>query len=103
MEFYCRAEILEEDCVVIRWEKVTTDQEKQLKESPKMPFLKGNFLHLPRVLYLLVSKAVGDVIIYHSGGLHVRINYCGAYKFETPLFKVFTKSFTRHSSCGYLF
>lgn len=43
----------------------------------------------PIHLNFMVPETIGNMVIDHTGGLHVGINYRGTHKFESPFFEVF--------------
>ena len=55
-----------------------------------MAFLEPFFCSLLRVFHFAVPKALRDVIIHHTCGLHVSIDHRGPYKFKAPLLEILT-------------
>src|SRR5258708_35357854 len=48
-------------------------------------------LRSPKLLDLAITKAIDQVIVYHSNRLHVRINDRRAYETESALLEVFAE------------
>jgi len=50
-----------------------------------------------------VAETIGNVIIYHTGGLHVSIHYRGADEGEAALFHIFADSVGYRAGGGQVF
>ena len=54
------------------------------------------------VFWLLPQPAAQYMVIYHAGGLHMRVDNGTAHKLKAPFFKVFTYGIAKGRSGRYL-